>query len=254
MFAALEQGAGEAGTDLKSLGGRQRHHRLGQVCFQLVENRHAQPHCRLAHDALDNAAAGIALPANRFNALDHALGGCPIGTAHDVCLHRRQRNLLRVDRCFDVVDPLHPGEHLGALGPGQQLLGDGPCCHPANRFPGGGTAAATAGLDAVFGLVGGIGMGGAVGHLHFPVILGALVPVAHEHRDRGAQGQAIQQSAENLNPIVFFAGGGDFALAGLAPIELGLNRLQIEWESRRAAIYDHAHAPAVGLAEGGDAK
>ena len=155
---------------------------------------------------------------------------------------------------LDAVDAPHPGDHLGAVGARQQLLGHGTGRHPADRFPRRGAPAAAAGLDPVLGLVGGIGMGGPEGHLHLLVIAGPLVPVAHHHGDRCAKGHPIEQAAEDLDAVVFLAGRGDAALAGTPPVELGLDRLQIERQTGRAAVDDHPHATTVGFAEGADAE
>ena len=152
------------------------------------------------------------------------------------------------------MDAPHPGDHLGAGHVGEQLLGDGAGRHPADRFTGGGPATAAAGLDAVFRLIGGIGMGGTKSHLHLAVILGPLVLVAHHHGDRRAKGEAIEQAAENLDAIILLAGGGDPALARFAAVELGLDGLLIQWQPGRAAVHDHTHPTAVGFAERADAE
>ena len=97
-------------------------------------------------------------------------------------------------------------------------------------------------------------MGGAERHLHLLVILRPLVLVAHHHGDGRAQGHPIEQAAEDLDPVVLFAGGGDLALARFAAIQFLLNRPNIKIKPRRAAVHDHADAPAVGFAEGADPK
>jgi hypothetical protein len=83
-------------------------------------------------------------------------------------------------------------------------------------------------MNAVCGLVDGIGVGWAEGHRHFLVILGALVLVAHQPGDRRSDGDAIEQAAEDLHPVVLLAGGDDLSLAGLAAVEIGLNRVEVE--------------------------
>ena len=254
VLAAFLQRALKAGADLKALGGRQRHHRLGQIGFQLVEYRHAEPHGGLTHHALDHAAAGIAIAADRLNPLDHLLRHRGIRAAHDVGLHIVELHRARIDRGFQGVNALHPGDHFGAMGLGQQLFGNRTGGNTADRFPGGGAATATARLDAVFGLIGRVSVGGSEGHLHLLVVLGALILVAHHHGDWGAEGHAVEQPAEDLNAVVFFARGGDLALAGFAPVQFRLNRLEIELKPWRAAIHDHTHPTAMGFTEGADAE
>ena len=97
-------------------------------------------------------------------------------------------------------------------------------------------------------------MGGAEGHLHFLVVLRTLVLVADHHRNRGAQGDPVEQAAEDFDPVVFLARGGDLALARFAPIQVVLDRVQVEVQSRRTALHDHANTAAVRFAEGADAE
>ena len=124
VLASEQQRASEPRADLEALGGRQRHHRLCQVGLQLVEHRHAEPHRWPPHHAFDHATAGIAIPADRLDPLDHPLRRGAIGTAHDVGLHRLQAHAGRIDAGLDRVNTPHPGDHLGAGHVGEQLLGD----------------------------------------------------------------------------------------------------------------------------------
>ena len=140
------------------------------------------------------------------------------------------------------------------MGLGQQLFGNGSSRHAANCFAGRGASTTTAGLNAVLRLVGGIGMGGPKGHLHLLVIAGPLVFVAHQHGDRCAQGDPIEQTAEDFNLVVFLARGGDFALTRFAAIQFGLDGIEVEVEPWRAAIHDHPHPTSVGFPEGADLK
>ena len=110
----------------------------------------------------------------------------------------------------------------------QHLLGNGSGGHAADGFTRGGPPAAAAGLDAVFGLVGGIGVRRPKGHLHFLVIAWPLVFVAHHHGDRRAEAHPIEQATECLNAVVLFARRCDLALAGLAPVQFSLNGLDVD--------------------------
>ena len=254
MLAALQQGAGKPGADFKALGRRQRHHGFGEVGFQLVKDWRAHPDGRIAHDALDHPPAGVAFPANGLNALDHLLGDRLVRAAHNVRFHGFEAHPSGIHVGFDGVNAAYPGDHLGAVGLGQQLFGNGASGHAANRLAGGGASTPTAGLDAVLRLVGGIGMGGPKGHLHLLVIAGPLVLVAHHHGDRGSQGDPIEQTAEDFNLVGFLARGGDFALTRFAAIQFGLDGIEVEVEPWRAAIDDHPHTAPVGFPEGADLK
>ena len=111
-----------------------------------------------------------------------------------------------------------PGHDLRAMDLAQQLPGNGTSRHAADRFARRCPAAAAARLNAVFRLIGGIGVGGSKGNLHLLVILGSLIFVAHHHGNRCAQGHAIHDTAQDLHLIGFLARCGDFALAWFAPV------------------------------------
>jgi hypothetical protein len=71
-------------------------------------------------------------------------------------------------------------------------------------------------------------MGGPKGHGHVLVVLRALVLVAHQHGYRCAQGEPIEQAAEDFHPILFLARGGDSALPRPSSIELGLDPSDVD--------------------------
>jgi hypothetical protein len=74
----------ETGADLEALGGGDGEHGLGEVGFQLVEDRLAEAGRAVADDALDDAADRVAVGADRLDALDHRLDHRGIGGADDV--------------------------------------------------------------------------------------------------------------------------------------------------------------------------
>ena len=86
------------------------------------------------HHAFDQSSAGIALPANGFDAFDHPVRHGGIGTTHDVCFHVVSADAVNVDAGLQVVNALHPGNHLGAVCLEQHLSGDGPSRDAPNRF------------------------------------------------------------------------------------------------------------------------
>jgi hypothetical protein len=97
-------------------------------------------------------------------------------------------------------------------------------------------------------------VGRAILHLHVAVVLGAMVFVADEDGDRGARGLAFVHPGEDFAGVFFFAGGGDFALAGATPIEFKLDFFSSDTKFGRAAVDDAADAATVGFAKGGDAE
>ena len=136
VLTALEQGPGKARANLKALGGGQRHHRLGQIRFELVEDGHAQSGGDAADDTFDDATAGVAFAANRFDALDHPFGNGTIGTAHDVAFNGIEGHGRWIDLRLDVVNALDPGHDFGAVGLVEQLFGNRTGGYAADCFPG----------------------------------------------------------------------------------------------------------------------
>ena len=97
-------------------------------------------------------------------------------------------------------------------------------------------------------------MGRAIGGGHLAVVLGPSVLVSHQDGDGGTQGFALKDAGENFAAIALLAGGGDFALARTAAIQLRLNFRLRNLHLGRATIDDHPHPAPVGLAKGGYAK
>ena len=96
-------------------------------------------------------------------------------------------------------------------------------------------------------------MGGPKGDRHVLVIPGPLVLVPHDHGNRGAKrGFAIQQATENFHLVRFLARCGDVALAWLASVQFGLNRLDAEVEPWWTALNNDTHPSPVGFTEGAD--
>ena len=84
------------------------------------------------------------------------------------------------------------------------------------------------------------------------VVLGSGVGVAHQHRDRGAQRDALEHSRKNLDLVGFAPLRGERALARAPPIHLALQLGRVHRDPGRHAVDHHAHRRAMRLAEGGD--
>ena len=95
-------------------------------------------------------------------------------------------------------------------------------------------------------------MGGAVEVLHVLVGAGAGVAIAYQHGDRGPQGSSLEESGDDFGSVFLLARGGEPALARPAPVEVGLNLLDVQGQARRAAVHHDPHSTAVGFAEGCD--
>ena len=68
--------------------------------------------------------------------------------------------------------------------------------------------------DAVFLLIGEIGVAGAVLGRVVVIILGPVVDVVDHHADRGSGGHTLKNAGQNPNRVRFFALGDEFRCAG----------------------------------------
>ena len=250
---ALEPGAGKPRTDLEPFGGGYREHGLGQLGLELVEDRLTPAGRHLAAHAGDHAAdtvLGLLGPGHQGF---HFGGGGRVRAAHPVAVHRLPGDLVDVDRRRrNVADGADPGDDLDAIDLVEHLFHHGAGGHAADGFARAGAAAARSGADAVFGLIGVVGMGRPGDPAHLPVVAGPLVAVGHEKADGRAQGEAVFHARKNGHPVRLLAVGGQFALARPAAVQLRLDVRFAEPHAGRATVEDGAHALAVGFAEGGD--
>lgn len=85
-------------------------------------------------------------------------------------------------------------------------------------------------------------------HRATAIILGSLILIAHNHRNRRAEGISAFGAGLNLDSVLFIAGCGESALAGTASGHLRLDVSFGEGHAWRAAIDDAADRAAVGFA------
>ena len=97
-------------------------------------------------------------------------------------------------------------------------------------------------------------MAGAVFGRHLVIGAGALVLVAHDDGDGGAEGLVVLQAGEDFSGIGLIARGDDVRLAGATTVELLLDILHTDGDAGRAAVNHHTHATSVRFAEGVDAE
>ena len=92
------------------------------------------------------------------------------------------------------------------------------------------------------------------------IVLRSLVGVADQHGDRRTgrhQRLAVilgQHARQDLHEIVFAPLRGEARLAGLAPVQFGLDVGELEPDARRATVDHAAKRRAVAFAPGGDAE
>ena len=255
VLAAAEARAGKAAADLEAFGGGEAHQGFGEVGLEFVEDGLAEPGGDAADGALDDAADAVALGADGFDEGDHLFGHRGVGAADDIGLDVGEGDGGGIDLGgqlmdgFDVGDDLQRGAQLG-----EDLFRDGSGGDAADGLARGGATAALPVADAVFGLVGEVGVRGAEGGLHLAVGLGAGVLVGDVDGDGGAEGATLEDAGEDARGVGLVARGDDVALAGAAAVEIALDVGLGEREARRDAVDDHADAAAVGFAPGGDAE
>src|SRR5690606_14104788 len=128
--------------------------------------------------------------------------------------------------------------------------------HPACRFAGRRASAAAIVADAVFHVVGAVGVPGPTALRAPAVILGALIDLVDEHGDRCAgrdQRLAVlvrHHAGENANFVRFAPLGHEPRLAGAPAVEFGLDLAQLEADAGRTTIDHSANGWAVAFAPG----
>jgi hypothetical protein len=191
-----------------------------------------------------------------LNQRDHQLRGRGIGTANGAALDVFGPDRAPINARGNFVNLRDVGDDLEALFRkfAQNFFRDRAGRDAPDRFPRGSPAAALPVPDAVFGFVSEVGVRRTVGRLHFGVRFRARVLVHHENRNRRAERAALEDAGQNPAAVRFVARRDDFALAGPAPVEIALNVVLAQLDSRRTTIDDHAHTAAVRFAPGGDSK
>ena len=126
------------------------------------------------------------------------------------------------------------------------------------RLAGGLAAAAAIVAQPIFDVVGVVGVAGAIFVLDVGVVLGALIDIVDQERDRRAGGHLLagrfvhEHAGEDFDRVRLLALRGEARLAGPAAIEIGLNVGLAQRNARRAAVDHAADGRPVAFAEGGD--
>ena len=128
------------------------------------------------------------------------------------------------------MDAGHPSEDfdIGKEG-AEDFFRNGRSRHAANRLACGGAPTALPVANAVFRLIGEIGVGRPEVRLHFRVSLGTRVGVRHHDRDRRAERDPAKNARENFAGVRLLARRDDIALPRTPPIKIRLNVLLGEW-------------------------
>lgn len=149
-----------------------------------------------------------------------------------------------------VADGIDEGDDLDAVGEFEVFFRYGACGDSADCFTGTASAAATAGFDAVFHLVGVVGMTGPRVFIHcaITIVSRALVFVEDAEGDWGTECKAMFCAGLDLDTVFFVAGCSE---CGLARSTAGHLRLDVIFSERKAwgaTVNDGADGQAVGFA------
>ena len=142
----------------------------------------------------------------------------------------------------------------------QHLAGDGARRNAHGGLPRRLAAAAAIIAHAIFGVIGIVGMTGAVFVPDLGIVFGALIHIFDQQSDRCAGGQllchpfVLEDAGENFHRVRFLALGDEFRLTWAPPLQIALDIGFAEGDAGRAAIHHAADGRPVAFAEGGDAK
>ncbi len=138
----------------------------------------------------------------------------------------------------------------------QDLLRDRAGRHPHRRLARRGAAAAARVAQAVFRVVGEVGVARPERVDDLRVVLRALVGVLDQERDRRSRRHLhavlLVDAGQDPHLVGLPALRGEARLAGLAAVEIGLDLRFRQRNARRAAVDDAADCGPVALAPGGD--
>ena len=254
LFAG-KTGSLETVADFHTLHGVDRHQQAGNILIELAVDRRPDTSRHTFSDNLDDCADRRSALANAIKIVCEQLDRTGIRREERVVVHFRPVPAT-------AVDTVHAHGHQRALDlkPRHDLARYGACCHTSCRFARRRTSAAAIVANAVFDVIGIIGMTGTILTGNFAIILRALIGVLDHHRNRRASrrhGHAIvaqKNTGKHANLIRFAALRRIFGLAGLALVEIGLNFGFRERNAGRAAVNNATERQTVAFAPGGYAE
>ena len=254
ILLAGQFGRAEARADLDALDRIDRHHRRRQFGVQLAIERRApaggQARDLQRHHRPDRRAGLAHAVEIRLPVRDDRRRGREQGVVVDrVEIHRLRRYAVRpeLDHSGADADPL--AEHLACHRPRRD---------PHRRLAGRGPAAAAVVADAVFGLVGVVGMAGPEGAGDLAIVLRPGVLILDLDGDGRAGGDravpVVEHAGQDAGRVALLPLGDEAAAARLAPVQPGLQVGLRQGDQRRAAVDDAADRRPVALAPGRHAK
>ena len=134
----------------------------------------------------------------------------------------------------------------------QNLAGDGAGRDPHRGLARRGPPAAAIVADAVFQVIGEVGMARPVALGDVAVVLGPLVDIVDQQRNGRAGRQSLEDAGQDAHLIGLLALGGEARLPRPAAVQKRLDVGLAERDARRAAVHHTADGRTVALAPGRD--
>ncbi len=253
-LAPVKRGQRETATNLDTLDRIDRHHRGGKVTVQLAIDGLAKAGRYAVGNDFENRTGGTSGLADSIEI------GFPFTGRHRVGAEKRVVTGLVPVKAV-AVDPVRSDLHDTTADPEglaqsgfQHPVGNGARGHTHRRLARRGPSATAIIANAVFLLIGEVGMARPELAGDLAVILRPLVLVADQHGDRGAGRHPLEHAGQNLDLIFLAALCDKTALPRLAAIKIGLQVRFGQRHTRRHPIDDAADAGAVAFTKAGEGK
>ena len=248
---AGQRGGGEALADLDALHRVDRHQRRGDLGIELAVDRRAQAgRDAFGHHLDHRAGRGTGLAHLGQVALPTASRSAGSGQKNGLSSTASQSQRARSMRCGPICTSAPRMRTAVAQHLARHAAGGDAHRGLARRGP----AAAAIVADAVFQLVGQVGVAWPELRGDRRVVARALVDVVDLHGDRRAGGQALEHAGQDADLVRLLALRGEARLAGAAAVEPGLDVGLGQRDARRAAVDHAADRRPVAFAPGGDAE
>src|ERR1700733_15115211 len=248
MLAAALACHRDAIADLHRLDGVDAHHRGRDIGIELVEYRLAQArgHAFRAHrDARADRLAGGTYVPDQLLELGYSLR---VGTEERVVVGRTGLE-RRQCQCADLAQ-VAIDAYRQALG--QVFACDRPSRHSHHGLARRGAAATAMIAQAVFLLVGIVGVSGAETISQAVIVARAGVAVLDQQSDWRAGGAPFEHAGQYPHLVGFAPLTHELRAAGATPVDVTLQIGRFQRQSRGTAVDDAAQCRPVALAEAGD--
>ena len=254
VLLARERGGGKARADLDALDRVDAHQRAGEIAVELAVDRRAEARRHAFGHHLDDGADRRALLAHAVEKVGEARRRLGVGTEERIVLDLGPIPARAIDRRASPIW-ISARAHVEA---GHDLARDGAGRHPHRGLARRGAAAAAIVVQAVFGVVGVAGVARPIDVLDGGIVLGALIDVVDQQRDRRAGGDLTagrlvgEHAGQDFDRVRLLPLGGEARLAGPPLVQIGLDIGLAERDARWTAVDHAADRRPVAFAEGRD--